>query len=279
MTVSIKDVVATAEELGLAGRPVMVHSSLRSLGEPVERGADGVLDALHSLGCTVLVPTFSEAQYGAVPPSTMRPDRNAIDYADFPAEPAGQQVPEYTVGSRVLNATLGVLPARLLDRDGARRGNHPLNSFAAVGPLTDDLIGAQDPADVYGPIRRLADHDGAVLMIGLGLNRMTALHLAEEQAGRRLLVRWAGDAEGRVFMVETGSCSDGFPRLAPLVDPLARSARLGASRLDAFPARAVLATAAAAIAADPELTRCPNTACLRCRDTIPGGPIGPAPLG
>ena len=46
------------------------------------------------------------------------------------------------------------------------RGTHPLNSFAALGPLADKLISAQSSSDVYGPIRELAAYEGLILLIG-----------------------------------------------------------------------------------------------------------------
>jgi aminoglycoside 3-N-acetyltransferase len=266
--------------LGLAGRPVMVHSSLRSFGGPVEGGADALLDMFAARGCTVLVPTFSESQFGAVPPAGMRPARNAIDYADLPADaPAVQNVPEFTVDSTVVNAGMGVLPARLLARPDAVRGLHPLNSFAALGPRAHDLAGAQTLTDVYGPVRRLAEYDGTVLLMGVGLNRMTALHYAEQLSGRRLLVRWARDRDGRVFMVETGSCSEGFPRLEPILRPFVRELRVGASSWTAYPVKEALAAASEAMSADQTVTRCADEGCLRCRDSTAGGPLGAAALG
>ena len=107
---------------------------------------------------------------------------------------------------------------------------HPLNSFAAVGPRAAELVAAQSPTDVYGPIRELAAQNGTILLIGVRLNRMTAIHLAEQQSGRRLFLRWARDTDGQVRMVEVGSCSEGFPALEPTLAPYApqrRSARRG----------------------------------------------------
>jgi aminoglycoside 3-N-acetyltransferase len=268
------------DELDLADRPVMVHSSLRSFGGPVDGGADTLLDLFLSRGCTVLVPTFSESQFGAVPPATMRPDRNAIDYAELPAEaPTAQAVPEYTVDSTVVNADMGILPARLIARRDAVRGRHPLNSFAALGPQASGIIAAQSPTDVYGPVRLLAERNGAVLLMGVGLNRMTALHYAEQQAGRRLLVRWARDSAGRVYMVETGSCSEGFPRLEPFLRPIVRTAQVGEARWTTYPVNEALAAASKAMTANQSVTCCADESCLRCRDSVAGGPIGHAPLG
>ncbi|MBC2904412.1 AAC(3) family N-acetyltransferase [Streptomyces sp. PSKA01] len=258
----------------------MVHASLRSFGEPVEGGADAILDALLSRGCTVLVPSFTEPQFGVAPPDTMRLSRNGIDYTTLPEVTVSPETPAYyTVDCGVINSGMGVLPTRLIARREATRGRHPLNSFAALGPQAAELVAAQSPADVYGPVRTLAERNGAVLLLGVGLNRMTALHLAEQQSGRRLPIRWARHADGRVYMVETGSCSEGFPRLEPWLRPLARTARVGASQWRAYPAKEALAAAVDAMTADQSMTRCSNSQCLACHDSVAGGPIGPIRLG
>ncbi|WNI18839.1 hypothetical protein [Actinacidiphila sp. ITFR-21] len=107
---------------------------------------------------------------------------------------------------------------------------------------------------------------------------MTALHHAEQLSGRRLLVRWARDAGGRVLMVKTGSCFEGFPRLEPALRPLVRTARVGESRWTAYPVEEALSAACGAMSADQPVTHCADEGCPRCRDSIAGGPIGPAPL-
>lgn len=102
---------------------------------------------------------------------------------------------------------------------------------------------------------------------------MTALRLAEQQSGRRLFQRWVRSAGNRVSMVEVGSRSEGFTRLGPVLEPYARTVVVGGSRWQAYPARQVLDVAAAAIAADQGITHCPDSTCLRCRDSIAGGPV------
>lgn len=280
MTITAEQLVATVDELALTQRPVMVHASLRSFGNPVEGGADAVLDVLLSRGCTVLVPSFTEPQFGVIPPTTMRPDRNGIDYAVLDKMEARTEVAgHYTVDCGIINSGMGVLPARLLARGEARRGRHPLNSFSAVGPQAAELVASQTPTDVYGPVRTLAEENGALLLLGVELNRMTALHLAEQDSGRQLPIRWARAASGRVIMVKTGSCSEGFPRLEPWLRPLARTARVGGSRWSVYPAKETLAAAVAAMTADQSVTHCADADCLACRDSVAGGPIGPVPLG
>ncbi|MDT0309352.1 AAC(3) family N-acetyltransferase [Streptomyces sp. DSM 44917] len=273
-----RELAEAVDRLGLTGRPVMLHGSLRSFGRPLAGGPDGLLDALLWRGCTVLVPAFSEPYFDVPPPPGMRPERNGVDYAAFGRRPPLPDGPVYSPTCGLICARMGALPAALIARGGARRGLHPLNSFAALGPLAAELAGAQTPADLYAPVRLLAEHGGSVLLAGVGLDRMTALHLAEQRAGRRLFVRWARTGDGRVAMVEVGSCSEGFPRLGPRLAHLAASTTVAASRWTAYPAREMLDAAAALIAADPTLTRCGHPRCRACPDAVAGGPLGPAPL-
>ena len=279
MTITARQLADAVEHLVPPGRPVMVHSSMRSFARPVEGGAATVLDALLRAGRTVLVPSFSWSHCAVRAPAGMRPDRNGVAYQDGPDSSDGPAGVPYTTDRGLIDADMGALPATLVARDGAHRGDHPVCSFAAAGPEAAALAGAQNPADVYGPLRALAERGGTVLLLGVGLNRMTALHLAEQRAGRRLFLRWARAADGRTVMVEAGGCSEGFPRLAPVLRPYGRTVSVGASRWTAYPAEEALAAAAAAIAADPEATRCADPGCLHCRDAVAGGPTGTFPLG
>ncbi|MER5771745.1 AAC(3) family N-acetyltransferase [Streptomyces sp. NPDC001985] len=275
MAISAEQLGRAVDELGLGGLPVLVHAALRSFGEPLDGGADAVADALVGRGCTVLVPAFTEPHFGVAPPAepSMRPARNGLDYArPWPREPlAAPDV--YSPGCGLVNPRLGAFPAALLARPGVRRGGHPLNSFAALGPDAPALVRDQSAEDVYAPLRALAEGNGWSLLIGVGLNRMTVLHLAEQQSGRRLFRRWARAEDGRTVQVEVGSCSEGFPRLEPLLAPRARTTTVGAARWAAHPVRETLASVVPALAADQERTRC-SARCPACRDSIAGGPLG-----
>lgn len=267
-TVTRADVRAGIVELGLSAATVCVHSSLSSFGR-VDGGADAVIDAFVDEQCTLVVPTFSAHVFALAPPEGMRPPRNGIDY-DAPLDsPGADRV--FSPASSELSPHMGAVAAAVLARPGRLRGDHPLNSFAAVGERPD-LVLEQRPLDVYAPLRILAARDGFVLLIGAGLDRMTLLHLAEERAGRALFRRWANGPDGRPMEVETGSCSEGFINLEPALAPLARETLVGASRWRAFPARATLGAAADAIREQPEITHCGREDCLRCRDAVAGGP-------
>jgi len=262
-------------------RPLMLHASLRSFAAPIAGGADTLLDVLLTRSRTVMVPAFTEPQFGLPPPATvtMRPGRNGIDYTTLPPMPPPPEGAVYTIDCGLVNPGLGALPAVLVNRSGAVRGEHPLNSFAALGPLAGELIAAQSPTDVYSPIRELAAHAGLILLIGVGLNRMTALHLAEQQSGRRLLRRWARASNGQTSMFEVGSCSEGFFRLEAALRRYAHTAVVRGSTWRAYLAKETVDAATAAIRKDQAITHCPNNDCLLCRDSIAGGPIDPPPIG
>ncbi len=253
--------------LGLAGLPVCVHSSLRSFGHVVG-GADTVIDAFLDEGCTLVVPTFSAVMFGIAPPEGMRPARNGIDY-DAVESPGRDRV--FSPASNELSPSMGAIPAAVLARPERVRGNNPLCSFTALGPGAD-LVREQRPLDVYAPLRLLGARGAVALLIGVGLERMTLIHLAEEMAGRTPFRRWANGPDGRPMEVEVGSCSDGFRKLEPVLAPLARETHVGESLWRAFPARATVEAAAAAIRERPDITHCGSADCLRCADAVAGGP-------
>jgi aminoglycoside 3-N-acetyltransferase len=256
--------------MGLSARPLCVHASLRSFGW-VEDGPAAVVDGLLAEGCTVLVPAFADVYRIPPPPdSRLRPARNGCNY-ERPPPPATELV--YSPESQEIEtAEMGAIPTEVIRRPERVRGNHPIDSFAAVGRLAEELIQGQHGHDPYAPLRALGERGGWVLLMGVGLNRMTLLHEAERQAGRNLFMRWANGPDGRPIGVESGGCSAGFPRLEPLLGPLARETVVGSSRWRAFPLAETLARAAAAIRRDPEITRCEED-CWRCGDAIAGGPI------
>jgi len=254
--------------LGLAGLPVCVHSSLRSFGHVVG-GPDTVIDAFLAEGCTLVVPTFSAVVFGIAPPEGMRPARNGLDYGAPAESPGHDRI--FSPASNELSPSMGAIPAAVLARPERVRGNNPLCSFTAVGPGAD-LAREQRPLDVFAPLRLLGARGGFALLIGVGLERMTLIHFAEEKAGRTLFRRWANGPDGRPMEVEVGSCSDGFRKLRPVLAPLARETGVGESAWRAFPARATVEAAAAAIRERPDITHCDSADCLRCADAVAGGP-------
>lgn len=269
LPVTVDDIRQTTRVAGLSDKALCVHSSLRSFGY-VEGGAVTVIHGLLAVGCTVLVPTFSLA-FSIPPPPDMRPRRNAWDY-DQPVLGLLGVGRRYSSGTNEMNSGLGAIPTTVLNTAGRVRGNHPLNSFSAVGPLAHDLIDRQAPNEVYAPLARLAELGGYVVQMGVGLTSMTLLHLAEREAGRTLFRRWANDSDGTAMMVEVGSCSTGFDHFDPVLAPVEQRVTVGESLWRIFPADLALELAIRAIRADPTITHCGKAVC-RCNDAVLGGPI------
>ncbi len=266
-----QDVVREAiEELELAGRPVCLHASLSSHGH-IAGGAKEVIDSFLDAGCTLLVPTFTGCQFEVDPPPDQLLERNGWDVIEAEKLP-GRTDTVYSPDLNVVDENMGALPAALLQRPERHRGNHPLCSFTAIGPKAKDLIEEQSWDDVYAPLRELTKQNGVVLLAGVGLNRMTILHLAETLAGRRLFRRWATGVDGAPVAVPVGGCSEGFPNLERMLGLLATETPVGNSTWRSFPSAEVVTTAAAMIRTEPGITHCGDPECLKCPHAVAGGP-------
>jgi aminoglycoside N3'-acetyltransferase len=125
----------------------------------------------------------------------------------------------------------------------------------------------------YVPLAALARMEGSIVLMGVGLERMTALHLAEKEAGRTLFRRWAKTATGEFTVVEVGGCSEGFGNLERYLLSVTHTTVVGQSTWKIFAAGEVLAYATAAIRADPQITHCGIATCERCDDAVAGSPI------
>jgi aminoglycoside N3'-acetyltransferase len=259
-------------ELGLSGLPVCVHSSLKSFGY-VEGGAESVARAFLYEGCTVVVPTFSYGSFAVNPAPHQHLPRNGWG--------AGATGGRRTASTSVFSPSdndldrkdMGAIPAAVLGRRERLRGNHPLCSFTAIGPLAGSLVLGQTPSDVFAPLRELAEQGGYVLLMGVDLTKMTLLHLGEELAGRQPFRRWASGGVGEPVGVSVGGCSDGFEKLAPLLEEFVRLTTVGTSPWRAYSAAKVLRAAADAIRENPAATHCGRGGCERCNDAVKGGPI------
>ena len=267
--VSAADVRIAGDRLGLVDSVVCVHSSLSSFGT-LRGGAAALVDALLDDGCTFVVPSFTWDTSYELPPGP-QPERNGWDREAEPTR--GYRSRPFDPASTVIDRGMGAVPAEVLRRSGHTRGNHPLSSFAAIGPRADEVIHHQAVGRVFAPLEDVAACGGAVLLVGVGLERLTLVHLAEQRAGRTLFRRWARAADGRVVATDVGGCSEGFGKLAPHVADLASNVTVGESRWTCYPAAEVLAALERAIRSNPEVTLCGNPSCARCRDSVAGGPI------
>lgn len=270
MASSSESIRQAIRALGLVGRPLGVHCSLSSFGA-LEGGAVAIVAGLLAEGCTLLAPTFSTDAFSVPPPPDQQPERNGWRYDGASQTPGNDRM--YRSEDDDVDPNMGALPAAVLATPGRRRGRHPLSSFSAVGPLAEELIDGQTPQDMLAPLRKLVELDGAAICMGVGLNRLTLLHLAEEQAGRQPFRRWANSPQGRPMMVAVGGCSAGFARFDAVLAPAERRISVGESLWRVFPARECLRRAQEAIRSNPAITRCADHFCVRCEDAIAGGPL------
>jgi aminoglycoside N3'-acetyltransferase len=173
------------------------------------------------------------------------------------------------------DAALGVVADRFWRRPGVARSPHGF-AFAAAGPaaaaVTADAL-PLPPHRPESPVGRVHERGGQVLLLGVGHDANTTLHLAELLAGapyrtpKHCTVAGEGGRPVRVDYAENDHCcerfalADGWLRARGLQ----REARVGAAHARLAPARDVVAVAAEAIAADPLVFLHPPAAgCAEC---------------
>jgi len=271
MPLNKTEILEAVRKSGLSNRVVSLHASLKSFGL-VEGGADAVIDAFLAADCTLIVPAFFYDSQAA-PPAGWSIPQNGL----APEWIAGRNhVVGYDPGAnQITRDEMGAIPARVLERPGRVRGNHPTDSFAGLGPQAAGLIAAQAPLNVFGPFKKIHSGPPAFLVLaGVDLSAATAIHFAEELSGRRLFRRWARLAGGTDIEVEEGGCSDGFENLAPAAAPLERRITVGESLWRIYPFREFIDTLVPVLRQSPSVTHCSNPECTRCNDAVKGGPLG-----
>jgi aminoglycoside N3'-acetyltransferase len=157
--VSRAELADQLRRLGVAESGVLlVHTSFRAI-RPVEGGPLGLIDALRdALGPngTLVMPSWSGN------------DEEPFDSSTTPASP-----------------DLGVVADVFWRLPGAVRSSH-FFAFAAAGPLAVRITEGPLPLPPHtpeSPVGRVHDLDGQVLLLGVGHDADTTLHLAELLAG------------------------------------------------------------------------------------------------
>ena len=155
---SVATVTEQLRSLGVRrGGVLVVHTSFRAV-RPVEGGPSGLIDAL--LGALGPDGTL-------VMPSWTGDDDTPFDRDNTPA-----------------SADLGVVPETFRKRSGVQRSAHPF-AFAALGPVAREIVGDPlpiPPHRVESGIGRVHQHGGQILLLGVGHDSNTTIHLAEALA-------------------------------------------------------------------------------------------------
>ncbi|MFI7606023.1 aminoglycoside N(3)-acetyltransferase [Micromonospora sp. NPDC049366] len=212
-----------------AGQDLLVHCSMRRIG-PVAGGPATLLAALRRVAgpdATVVVPaqTVGTSPTGPVFRAATE-GMDAAGRAAYEARLAGFD-PMTTPSEG-----MGVFAEHVRRQPGAARSNHPITSFAALGRRAAELTEVHDLDCHLGersPLGRLYAGGAAVLLLGVGYDRCTALHLAEYRPGARrppgppperayrCYVLVDGSRERRDFRAPTLDATD-FPELGAAIE-------------------------------------------------------------
>jgi aminoglycoside 3-N-acetyltransferase len=161
--VTKKAIKAGLRELGLKkSYTVGVDSSLRSFGY-VEGGADAVIDALlETVGKqgNVVMSTHS----ANLSEDQRTPEMIAMDVSWF------SKILPYHPDTTPVRT--GIIPETFRKRKAVVRGSHPSNSTAALGPRAKELSKGWN---------HVLESNGYILLISVGLEVCTAMHLAKKR--------------------------------------------------------------------------------------------------
>lgn len=161
------------------GQSLFVHTSLSSLGY-VCGGAQIIIEALiESVGeeGTIVMPSQSWKNL----------DPTAGVHWEEPEAwwpMIRENWPAYDKDITPTN-TMGAVAEMFRRWPGAKRSEHPARSVAAWGKYAEYLTSNHDLSNIFGdgsPIDRFYQLDGLVLLIGVGYDKNTALHLADARA-------------------------------------------------------------------------------------------------
>lgn len=89
--------------------------------------------------------------------------------------------------------TMGAVVESLRTQPGTRRSAHPHRSFVARGPRAAEVVERHDLHDPVGegsPLAAVHRLDGQVLLLGVGHDKNSSLHLAEARSGLALPGVW-----------------------------------------------------------------------------------------
>ena len=175
-----QDILDALNRVGMGkGQTVMVHTSLSKLGF-VCGGAQTVIEALlETVGetGTIMMPTQS---WKNLDPET------GVHWQEPEAwwQSIRDNWPAYDKAITPTN-TMGAVAEMFRTWPGSRRSDHPARSVAAWGRWADYLTEDHDLSDIFGessPIGKLYGLDGCVLLLGVGYDKNTSLHLADVRA-------------------------------------------------------------------------------------------------
>lgn len=219
MVIGENDITAELHAAGVnLGDGLFVHTALGQIGHVIG-GPRGFIQALiNAVGPTGLIgmPGFSGDAYDPV-------EMHCLDVAPKLHDHIKRQVPGFDVDrSNVLQN--GIVPETFRRWPDVIRSAHPTSSTLLLGPDAKDLSRGHDllgwPTGPDTPWSRLRSRPHMkILLIGVGWNRCSALHVAESAAEfKRTVTRTIKLGNGPdARWIKAPDVSDDLDRLFPLV--------------------------------------------------------------
>ncbi len=176
------------------GDCLLVHASYRAI-RPIAGGPAGVIEALRGaigVSGTLVMPSMTGSE-------------QAYDAATTPTR------------------NMGVVAETFWRQPAVRRGDHPTSTFAAWGRWSAFVAAPQAWTPAHGPdspVGRICALDGKVLLLGVGHEANTTIHLAEALADAPYMVEVAclvreGQRTVRRTYAEHDHCTQRFALVGP----------------------------------------------------------------
>jgi aminoglycoside 3-N-acetyltransferase len=164
---------------------------------------------------------------------------------------------------------LGEIAHRLCSWPSSKRSRHPAYSFVAVGKETDNLIRSSSLSDPLQPLKTFIRRDPVVVTLGVGLESVTAIHIAEQRllpskfSGERALIVTSKGQEW-VDVLAMG-CSNGFVKLESVLDEsTVKGTQIGYAPSRLHPMKMLVKRAEEFLNRDHAALSCERTECLSC---------------
>lgn len=211
---TVASLTADLRALGVTpGMVVLVHSSLSAMGWVCGGPVAVILALQEALGPdgTLVMPTHTS---DLTEPS--RWENPPVPESWWPV--IREQMPPFDPDLTPTRA-MGTIPETFRKQKEVLRSSHPHFSFSARGPKAQEITADHSLANGLGegsPLGRLYDLHGHVLLLGVGHERSTSMHLAEYRAAyptKQIVEEGAPSATGWSTHAEVDIDSSDFDRI------------------------------------------------------------------
>jgi aminoglycoside 3-N-acetyltransferase len=244
------------KRIGLGrGDSVFVHSSMKSLGF-VRGGPQAVISAflevLEASGA-LMVPTFTFTNF-----------QPFFHIENTPSE-------------------MGLITETVRQREDSIRSLHPRHSVSVIGQGAKELVQGHLDAGSLGvesPVDKLCKIGGYILLLGVGHNVNSVIHLAEAYADVPYLYSWEAPDfphiarvkydghEQEVSLAPSPGCSEGFGKIEPVLRSrgIIKDGKIGEAQSQLMKAQDVVDAAVELLRSDPKALLCDDNDCYSCRE-------------